>query len=114
MPSKIKTRTIKDGDRIAITEYRHQFAIDYIEQAIRNIELEIASKNRMIREILSDKYLDQTPVYAMGIKIRRMQIEMNRLTKSKGLLERNNKPVKVDSHTIAKSDKKIKTNSLKI
>lgn len=107
MPSKIKTTTIKEGERIPYTEYRHQYAIDYLTQCLRNLELEIAQKKRAINTIISDRGLDQTPVHFMGFKARKMSVEYKRLERSIALLTKNNKPVKLNSHTIAKSNQTI-------
>jgi hypothetical protein len=105
---KFKTKTIKDGDRIPRTEYRHQYAIDCIQQQINNVNLELAQKHKAIKIIMSDQALDQTPIRFMGIRIRLMQIEVKRLERSKALLVRNNHPVKIDAHTLARKDGKIK------
>lgn len=109
MPADKKlTRNIKDGDRVYPKEYRHQFAIDMIEQAINNIDLEIAQKKRAIKVILLDRALDQGPVWFMGLRIRKMQVERYRLRRSLKLLTKNNREEKEHIEIIARTNKPLK------
>lgn len=108
MASKIKTRTIQQGERIPFKEYKHQYAIDYLKQLSSNLELEIAQKHRAIGVILQDRALDQTPVEFMGFRIRKMQVELRRVQRSIAFLEKYNKPLKLNIDQLAKSSKKIK------
>jgi hypothetical protein len=108
MPAdKNKTRNIKDGKRNKITDYRHQFAIDILELHTNNIEMEIAQKKRVIKEVILDRTADQSPVRFLGIRIRKLKVELVRLERSIRLLEKNNKPLPVDLHTLALSSAKI-------
>lgn len=99
---------IKDGDRIKRKDYRHDFAIEALEREINNLQMELDTKKRRIKEILLEPTLAQGNIAVMGSKLRLLEIYIKRMERSVRLLKKHNVELKMDRYRLANSSKKIK------
>lgn len=101
-PKKRNFHTIDEAPRKAIPEFKHGIAIQILELHLKNFEMELINKRKVINEILSDRTQHQGPVQFLGIKIRLLKIEIRRVKRSIRLLTKYNKPIE-SSYELARS-----------
>lgn len=100
-------QTVDSVKRTSKPTHKHEIAIALLEQSILNFELELANKQKVIKEMVHSDDTQSSTIHFTGIKIRVLLIEIKQLKRSVKTLKKFNKPLELSNYDWARSSRII-------